>query len=135
MCACDIYVYYMFVHYIQEKYPQWIRFVNYMKWYTDHSLRVFDNAGDFPLRVLAEVPVGQVLKVRHVARGWARLAHNVHVAVVVYPQLAHYYIVHCRRYLPQVKYIQTPVSTVSTQKANSSDDRINRLSNEIVLLY
>lgn len=66
---------------------------------TDHSLRVLDDAGDLALRVLAEVPVGQVLEVRHVAGRGARLAHDVHVAVVVHPQLAHYYVVHCRRHL------------------------------------
>lgn len=77
----------------------WFNTNGWLDFNTHHALRVLDDPGDLPLRVLAEVPVGQVLEVRHVPGGRARLAHYVHVAVVVHPQLADDYIVHCRCHL------------------------------------
>lgn len=71
----------------------------YCRRITHHSVRVLDDPRDLPLRVLTEVPVGQVLEMSHVAGRGAALARDVHIAVVVHPQLAHDYVVHCRCHL------------------------------------
>lgn len=69
---------------------------------TDQSVGVLDDARDLALRVLAEVPVRHVLEVRAVP-GRRALAHDLHVAVVVHPQLTHDYIVDCCRYLTKIR--------------------------------